>query len=173
MFDRARRIWDVVRTQREEKLKQANLAAVISTPAPAHQLRLAFTALAGTRVTDYRRFMDEVRLYRRKLIDGFQRRGLFGRNALRFFTRRPEEEIKDDLREQRLQEYRKDREAFWRKVSNFEEWERLSPDWIPPFTFSGGEPDFDKALWPVSFLAVVTALVFLIGFFTFLHYDVR
>ena len=51
--------------------------------------------------------------------------------------------------------------------------EPLREDFIPPFRYEGGRPDFHAAAWPLGVLFVMTAIAFLIGFSLFNRYDVR
>jgi len=172
----ADRIWEVFRRHELERDQQASLAAGFSVMAPAHHLRDAFTRLSGTAISSYERFMRSARRYRGQLIDGFRNRGYFGRNALRFFSRRDESTISDEGYAQRRQEYRRlqvETPTFYREQVGPHTWGPLPKDEVQPFRESEMEPDFISALVPMGALAFGTLLVFAIGFAAFIRYDVR
>lgn len=174
MLERARRLWEAARLIKGRERTQAALIGAMVSPSPAFQLRSAFTALAGTDVNNNDRFIEEARVYRRNLLRGFQERGLFGRNALEFFTRRSRAEIDDDLYAGRSRRYDELRAAGRRDVYSLEdEWGKLSPGWIPGYSFNNEEPGFQGAVLPLVYFVVGTALFFMLGIVAFQRYDVR
>ena len=173
MFDRARKVWALAREHESVKFRQAALADSVASIAPVHHLRRAFTALAGTNVQTQEEFLEMARHYRQGLISDFQSKEYFGKNAMRFFTRRPESEIRDDLARERFRRYQELRARGERDFAGPFQWGPLPRGSVPPFSFESGEPQFAAALWPMLFLFAATVIVFAIGFVTILRYDVR
>jgi ABC-type transport system involved in multi-copper enzyme maturation permease subunit len=176
MLSNADRLWQVFQSQERSHDRQVAVADALSAVAPAHQLRSAFTLLAGTDMSAYEKFMRSARRYREQLIDGFRSKGYFGRDALRFFTRRDEATIGDDLYAQRQQEYRRlaesDYEAFRTQIGP-QAWGPLPKSETQPFMAVEEEPDFKAAMSPMMVLALGVMLVFTAGFAAFIRYDVR
>jgi ABC-type transport system involved in multi-copper enzyme maturation permease subunit len=173
MQKRADRIW-IARIEHDVvKQRQAELVDRFSLPAPIHHLRRACITLAGTSFRNYDNFMESVQRYRRGLITEFQRKGYFTNNALAFFTRRPREEIDDELFQQRRLKHR---EAIRNKdFSRFgpRTWGPLPASETPAFQYSDGNPDFVEASWSIAVLTISAIVLFFFGFTTFLKYDVR
>lgn len=175
MLERAQKIWEASRKHKNLKERQAEIANIISAPAPAFQLRSAFTALAGTGTSNYRRFLDEARQNRRLMVADFQGKGYFGSNAWSFFSRRERSDVSDELFAMRSRERRLKRERGIpsEQISGPHLWGRLPESEIPHFEFTGREPDLMSALWPIGYLAIATFILFVLGFIAFIRYDVR
>lgn len=174
---RADDIYKLEKKHLDEKKKQAEMADLLSAAAPAFHLRQAFTALAGTNFVSYEKFMDNTRKYRVAMIDNFRKKGYFGKNVLKLFSRRDPEDIdNDDEIQTRIQSYRQklnDGFAIWDLISPATYWDPLPADLTPVFDFDGGKPDIGASIWPICFLSLITAMVFLFGFIAFTRYDVR
>jgi len=176
--DRAERIWDTQRKHLVREQEQAGLAGLLGSVSPAQQLRVAFTELSGTGYGAHSEFMDACREYRKTILNDFQRRGYFGENVHEFFLRLPRDLFRrDDQFQARWREYM----PYIEQGIPFEEArmatgyfnEPLPDDFVPPFRFRGGGPDFAGSVWPSGILALMALLFFVIGFAVFLRYDVR
>ena len=174
--DYADRVWALYQSHEHRRRQQLGAANALSAAAPSHQLRQAYTALAGTDLAAYRHFLDFARRYHQQLISQFRSRGYFGSDSLHFFTRRPESEITDELFQQRVEQYmeraRRMPQGFARTVSP-EAWGPLPAGEIPPFDYEEAPPDIGAALSPLAILMLGTILVFAVGFAAFVRYDVR
>jgi ABC-type transport system involved in multi-copper enzyme maturation permease subunit len=175
MMNRAQQVWEAFRGQVERKERQASWADILSSPSPAHQLGRLFTELAGTGVSSYRKFLNEARRYRREMVAEFQRRGYFGEYAWNFMSRRAKSDVTDDLYERRSGERERLRAQGvpWEKLAGPRLWGLLPESDIPTFNYSGVEPDFTGATGPLAFLAIADLVLFVLGFFAFVRYDVR
>ena len=174
---RADDIYKLEKKHMDEKKQQAEIAETLSSFAPASHLRKAFTALAGTNFNSYEKFMNNTRKYRSSMLDIFRAKGYFTDNVIKLFSRRDKEDVDTDEKvAARIESYRtKIREGMpiWDLISPATYWEPLPADLTPAFDFNGGKPDINAAIWPMSFLALITAVVFLLGFIAFTRYDVR
>ena len=172
---RADQIWAVANRHIARKREQFWLGSIFNAVAPAHHLRRALTALAGTDYAAHAEFMEECRRYRQALLDDFRNKGLFSHNINLFFSRRTMSEM------QTLEQYLQRREDRARRHAAGEEgvynwnyyWDPLPADYAPPFGYRGGQPDIENALWPITALAFLVVLAFAIGFAAFTRYDVR
>ena len=169
------RIWDVQRRQLVRLQRQADLAESLAAIAPVSHLRKAFTLLAGTDISGYERFLSRARRYRENLVNDFRNRGYFGDNTLQLFTRWTKEEITDEARRQRINEFNRLREQNPEAAQQIgpSMWGPLPSDHTPPFSYSGSEPDFNNALGPLAAMIIGILIVFAIGFVVFIRYDVR
>ncbi len=175
MQGRAERIWEVYRCHDREMEGQAwafNWLAVLS---PSFHLREAFTSLANTNYTDYQRFVDSARRFRRQMIDEFGRRGYFSDKSLSFFTRRPIDEIAQAKWQERVTYYseRINSGATYDDIIGPHFWGPLPPEQIPSFEPQPDHPDFVAALNRGGIFAAAAIVVFTLGFTAFIRYDVR
>ena len=171
-------IWDAKRSYQDSEKKQADLAGAMSSFSPSGHLHSAFTALSGTSYAEYERFMEACRGYRQTILNDFRSRGYFDRNIHEFVIRLPREWFSTDERmDARWEEYARimaSGQSFSQaQMSTGYFNEPLREDFIPPFNYKGGRPDFGAAAWPLGVLFVMTAIAFLIGFLLFNRYDVR
>lgn len=176
MIARADRIWNAVSEQQKVMKQQAEVADLISLTAPAYHLRKAFTSLAGTGISSSVGFLERVRRYRRELLADFSNRGLFGANALQFFSRRDPAEIDDKLYQQRVARYRASAMSLgaqWFRTVSPEAWGPLPEGSVLPFEYEMQGPDFVSALWPTAFLIVLNIVMVAAGIAAFTRYDVR
>ena len=171
-------IWDAKRNYLESEKKQADLAGLMSSLSPSGHLHSAFTALSGTSYAEYDRFVDACRQYRQSILNDFRSRGYFDENLHDFIIRLPREWFRTDEQfRERWREYERIVESGQqfsqaRMATGYFD-EPLRADFIPPFAYEGGRPDFHAAAWPLGMLFVMTAVAFLIGFLLFNRYDVR
>jgi ABC-type transport system involved in multi-copper enzyme maturation permease subunit len=173
---RAESVWQVSKKYEDAMIKQAELASLLSTPAPAHHLRAAFTALAGTDYSVNRDFIDSARRFRSAFLKRMWDEGLFGANVISFFSRRPlAEALSEEGWVRRYAEYKARRKAGEKERSFLDprQWGELPPGLVPEFAFEGGAPDFEAASWPIAVLLTASILVFCLGMFAFSLYDVR
>ena len=175
---RAEEIWNIAQQQNTSKKQQADLAAALSSISPAFNLRMVYTRLADTDFIQHSRFLDNARRYRHTFLNNFEAKGYFGKNVIKFFSRRDPEELTDEKYEARKAEYRRlwETDRDWFDMSSTRNWdalERLPDDLIPPFQFSGNRSDYSSVLQPLIFLFVMVAIAFSAGFAAFIRYDVR
>ena len=157
-------------------VKQVELAGWLSAPAPAHHLRSAFTALAGTNIAPNLHFLRTARRYRNELIRVFKEKGYFDENIYTYFTRRSIEEINSEENWIKRRDEIVSRVRSGEGISNVVDvrlWGSLPADTVPQFTYKGIEIQFDIALWPMAVLLFMVAAVFVAGFVAFTRYDVR
>jgi ABC-type transport system involved in multi-copper enzyme maturation permease subunit len=175
---RAEEIWNIVKQQEARKAGQAELSAALSSASPAFNLSAIFTRLAGTDYRQHERFLESARRYRRTFLNNFERKGYFGENAIKFFSRRDPEEISEEQYQARKSEYRRLNEAGtdWFDMSSTRNWdalERLPEDLIPPYVYTGDYTDPSSILQPLLILFVMVAIAFSAGVAVFVRYDVR
>ncbi len=173
---RAEEVWQVSRKHEDAMIRQAELASLLSTPAPAYHLRTALTALSGTDYSVNREFIESARRFRSAFLKRMWDEGLFGKNVFKFFSRRPlAEALSEEGWARRYAEYRA-REDSGEKEDTFINprlWGELPPGLVPEFVFEGGNPDFEAASWPITALLIATILAFYLGMLAFSRYDVR
>lgn len=173
--ERAEEIWELNNKHLSQKSKQLQTSDNLSFPAPAFHLRSIFTGLAKTDYQTYADFMNRARRYRGTFMKGLRDRGYFGDNAIGLFSRRTNEDITEEKVRARIQGYRERMNSGedFREVLGFEQFGPLPSDLIPPFEYNFEEPDFAGRLLPLGVLFFMVSIFFLIGFISFLRYDVR
>jgi ABC-type transport system involved in multi-copper enzyme maturation permease subunit len=173
----ADRIWDAQKVRLKSEGDQAALADLISSISPSNQLQTAFTGLSGTSYEEYERFLDACRRYRQTILNDFSKRGYFDKNTHDFFMRMPRELFKTEEQfDARWHNYTPyiDAGIFEQAIKATGYFDKpLDEDFIPPFQYRGGRPDFNAAAWPIGLLFSMTVIAFLLGFTLFIRYDVR
>lgn len=175
MIGRANRIWNAYLKIDSEKKRQQSLVDWLSVLSPAFHLRNSFTRLAGTDFSGYENFLENLRQYRRQMIDDFENRGYFTNNALAFFTRRKKSEISDAQYTERRNYYRQQMQ-LGRQAEEYmgpDIWGSLPSDVFPTFKATVETEDVSAIYQSLIFLAVSLAVVFSIGLIAFIRYDIR
>jgi len=172
--DRADQLWKLYQSYIARKKEQFQLGSLFKVVSPAHLLRHSVTALAFTDYATHSAFLEHSRRYRQAILDDLRNKGLFDRNINKFFTRWEMSEFATEESNRRRQE------ELRRKIESTDDfvWMRdafsvLPEDYILPFNYQGGQPNFEAALWPTASLALMIIGIFALGFVVFIRYDVR
>lgn len=176
MQRRAERVWDAFNRSYAVRRRHTGIFSILSLSSPTYHLRNTFTLLAGTGYEVYNQFLENARLYRRKLIDSLKDRGYFSGEAYLFFSRRTASEISHQEFAERVAYYRSQL-AAGRDYSEFMDpltaWGYLKPEEVPRLDIPKAAPDFGAALQSTGILVLMVALLLLAGLIAFNRYDVR
>jgi len=172
--ERAEQIWKLYQSYLARKKEQYNLGSLFKVISPAHLLHHSVTALAYTDYSTHAEFLEHCRRYRQAILDDFRNKGLFDRNINKFFTRWEMSEFAtEESNRKRLEELRRRIESMDDFVWMRDAFSVLPEDYILPFNYQGGQPNFEAALWPTALLGLMIIGIFALGFVIFIRYDVR
>ena len=160
--------WYLRRKHLARKIEQRELSFAVNFVSPAFHLQRAYTALTVTGYESHAEFMEKCRQYRHTLLNTFAQKGLFGKNAHRFFTRW---ELSDFERPEQYEQRLAERRA--KGIWGPQIWDPLPEDYVPPFNYESGKPNIEDALWHIVVLLFMTLIAFSAGFVIFFRYDVR
>jgi ABC-type transport system involved in multi-copper enzyme maturation permease subunit len=170
---RAEQLWNLESKHLDRKREQYGISAAINSLSPAFLFRSAINSLAATDYASYADFMEQCRRYRRALMDDFRSKGFFDSHINRFFSRWEMSDMQSDEQAIKRSEEMLARYRAGTLKGPEDLWKPLPEDFAPPFSYQGGGPGIIAALGPLAAIALMTTVVFSIGFIAFIRYDVR
>jgi len=166
-IDYADKKWAFQKYYLDDLDRQRNTAEIMSLMSPSELFKLVCSAVCRTDVNSYYRFMDRTRSYREEFIDYFKNRKLF--SSFIYMTPLPPEEMKTS---EEIAELRKEGKFRYRGRN---EYPYLDVSDVPVFQFksAGVFSDVKNALIKISTLIILSIVMFLISYVSFIKYNVR
>jgi len=176
----AGRFWEVEHSYFNSLHEQKNLADTLSRISPISLYGNVMSALAGTDIAVFQRFMDGVRTYRADILD-YVHSKTKGFSSSSFFTPCTKDEVEQYERLMiQLKQVKSQEESRKLIEASKERWEKIYAETpnldlrdFPAFKSPGALGNLERAVPDLGLLIFVNVLFFAVAFTAFARYDIR